>query len=237
MTIRRLGRADQRLLPFVRRIDSLVGQRWRPEREPLNNAPEPDTGPNQTLKMKRDTQVRGTKENSRATGGFSVIELLIVMAVAGILMAIGMPSFVDFTRDVRAGSMMSTLTADIQSARSEAVKRNARILFCARATATSNSCTGAPGANVWMNGWLVCYDRDSDGACDASTAAEPNPITAQGAIQAPLAIVGPAANLIMFPTGSASAGSVFTVTGGTSVTRTATIQPSGSVVTAKSGGY
>ena len=144
----------------------------------------------------QDTEVRISDSK-----GFSVVELLIVMAVAGILMAIGMPSFVDFTRDVRAGSMMSTLTADIQSARSEAVKRNARILFCARATATGNSCTGAPGANVWMNGWLVCYDRDSDGACDASTAAEPNPITVQGAIQAPLAIVGPAANRIMFPTG------------------------------------
>ena len=88
-----------------------------------------------------------------------------------------------------------------------------------------------------MNGWLVCYDRNSDGACDASTAAEPNPIKIQGEIQAPLAVNGPAANLIMFPTGSTSTGSVFTVTGGTAVTRTATIQPSGSVVTAKSGGY
>jgi len=187
--------------------------------------------------MKRDNQVSAVENRTNDIGGFSVIELLIVMAVGAILMALGMPSFVDFTRDIRAGSMMGTLTADIQSARSESVKRNARILFCARANATSNSCTGAPGANVWMNGWLVCYDRNSDGACDASTAAEPNPIRVQGAIQAPLAVTGPAVNLIMFPTGSTSAGSVFTVTGGTAVTRTATIQPSGSVVTAKSGGY
>jgi type IV fimbrial biogenesis protein FimT len=189
------------------------------------------------MKMKRDIQVRQADGNTIDAGGFSVIELLIVMAIAAILMALGMPSFVDFTRDIRAGSMMGTLTADIQSARSESVKRNARILFCARATPTSTSCTAAPAAAAWMNGWLVCYDRDSDGACDASTAAEPNPIRVQGAIQAPLAIAGPAVNLVMFPTGSTSAGSVFTVTGGTAVTRTATIQPSGSVVTAKSGGY
>ena len=174
-----------------------------------------------------------TNDKLIAASGFTVIELIIVMAIAAILLSVGLPTFVDFTREVRAGSMMSSLTADIQIARSEAVKRNTRILFCARTNA--NDCTGAPAAAAWMNGWVVCYDRDSDGSCDASTAAEPNPIKVQQAIAAPLSIAGPAANLVMFPTGSTSVGSVFTLTGGTSVSRTATIQPSGSVTTAKSG--
>ncbi len=172
------------------------------------------------------------KTTAGAASGFSVIELIIVMAIACILLALGLPSFVNFTRDVRAGSMMSQLTADIQVARSEAVKRNTRILLCAR---NGNACTGAPAAAAWMNGWLVCYDRDSNGACDPSTAAEPNPIKAQDAIAAPLAIAGPAVNLVMLPTGATSAGAVFSVTGGTAISRTATIQASGSVVTAKTG--
>ncbi len=169
--------------------------------------------------------------------GFTVIELIVAMAIAAILFAIGMPSFLEFTRNVRVSSTMGALAADIQIARSESVKRNARVLFCARATPTSNACIGAPTTTAWTNGWLVCQDRDADGACDASTATDPNPIKIQGALAAPLAVTGPAATLTVFPVGSASAASTFTVTGGTAVIRTATIAPSGSVVTTITGGY
>ena len=173
---------------------------------------------------------------ARRSTGFTVIELLMVMAIAAVLLAVGMPSFVEFTRETRAGSTMSSLTGDIQLARSEAVKRNARVLFCARASATSTSCSGAPAAGTWMNGWLVCYDQNADGVCDASTAADPNPIRVQGALSAPLSLSGPAATLVFFPVGSASAGATFTVTGSTSTTRSATVAPSGSIVTKKTGG-
>jgi len=186
--------------------------------------------------MKRKYQMPGGDGKNPGARGFTLIELLIVLTIAAVLLAIGMPSFRDFVRETRAGSAMGTLNADIQLARSEAVKRNSRVLLCARASATSSSCIGAPSTSAWMNGWLVCYDRNSDGACDASTAAEPNPIKVQGALEAPLALAGPAATLVMFPVGSASAGSVFNVTSGTGTTRTATIQPSGSVVITKTEG-
>jgi len=168
--------------------------------------------------------------------GFTVIELLMVMAIAAVLLAVGMPSFVEFARETRAGSAMSSLTGDVQLARSEAVKRNSRVLLCARASATSTSCTAAPSAGAWMNGWLVCYDRNADGACDAATAADPNPIRVQGALSAPLSLSGPAATLIFFPIGSASTGATFTVTSSTDTVRTATIAPSGSIVTNKTYG-
>lgn len=170
------------------------------------------------------------------TGGFTVIELMIVMTIAVVLIAIGMPSFVEFTRETRSTSIMSSLTADIHLARSEAVKRNSRVLFCARASATSNSCTGAPSQSAWMNGWLVCYDRNANGVCDPSTAADPNPIRVHGALPAPVSLAGPAATLVFFPVGSASAGATFTLTGSTDTTRTATIAPSGSIVTKKTQG-
>jgi type IV fimbrial biogenesis protein FimT len=165
--------------------------------------------------------------------GFTVIELMIVMTIAAVLLAIGMPSFVNFSRETRAGSTMGALTSDIHLARSEAVKRNSRMLFCARETATSMSCIAVPTTTAWMNGWLVCYDRNGDGTCDASTAADPNPVRVQDALTAPLAVTGPAATLIFFPVGSASAAATFAVTGGTSTTRSATISPSGSIVSTK----
>jgi len=169
-------------------------------------------------------------------GGFTIIEIFITLAILSIFLAIGMPSFVEFTQDVRAGSMMSALANDIQLARSEAVKRNARVLFCPRATVTSSACTGAPTSASWSRGWLVCHDTDADGACDASTATDPNPIKIQGAPPRPLTITGPAATLVMFPVGSASGAATFTLTGGNATVRTATIQPSGSVVVTKTEG-
>ncbi len=187
--------------------------------------------------MQRNNHMQLADEGKAADRGFSVIELLIVIAIASLLITIGMPSFSDFIRNMRARSTMEILTSDIQLARSESVKRNQRILFCARAADFSNSCTGAPAANMWMNGWLVCYDADLDGDCDAGTATDPNPIKAETAIEAPLTVSGPAATLTMLPVGSISAGATFTVTSGTGTTRTATVAASGSVVTSVSGGY
>lgn len=178
---------------------------------------------------------RGLAVGARAAG-FTVLELLIVMAIAVVMMSFGMPSFVDFTRNVRGGSAMNTLTSDIHLARSEAVKRNSRVLLCARATATSSSCSAAPVTSTWMNGWLVCYDGDSDGACDAGTAADPNPIKVEGALAAPVSLTGPAATLVMFPVGNVSSAATFTVTNSTDITRTATVATSGSVVTETSHG-
>lgn len=187
--------------------------------------------------MERELNMRCPESSDLCAGGFTIIEVIIVLAIASILMAIGMPSFQEFSRNMRAGSTMGALVNDIQLARSESVKRNTRVLFCARATPASSACAGAPIANTWMNGWIVCQDGDANGNCDASTAANPNPIKIQGALAAPMALTGPAATLIVFPVGSASAGSVFTITGGTNVTRTATVAPSGSVVAARTEAY
>lgn len=177
--------------------------------------------------------MQGSNAKFRNAAGFTVIEVMIVLTIAAVLLAVGMPSFVQFSRETRAGSVTSSLTGDIQLARSEAVKRNSRVLFCARETATSTSCIGAPAATAWMNGWLVCSDRNADGACDASTANDPNPIRVQGSLAAPLSVSGPAATLVFFPMGNASAGATFTVSGSTSSTRTATISAAGSIVTTK----
>jgi type IV fimbrial biogenesis protein FimT len=171
----------------------------------------------------------------RAERGFNLIELMVTLTVLGVLVAMGLPEFTKFIRDMKLGGMASDLRADVQYARSESIRRNARVLVCPRASATATTCATTVAATTWANGWLVCYDLDADGACDATSATDPNPSRVRSAIATPLVLSGPAATLIFFPTGSASASLTFTMTAGTTTTRTLVVAPSGGLTSTKTG--
>src|SRR4030067_1501695 len=57
--------------------------------------------------------------------GFTLIELIITLTIAGILMAVAAPSMVGFVSSNRLASQVNELIADITLARSEAIKRSA----------------------------------------------------------------------------------------------------------------
>lgn len=63
----------------------------------------------------------------RAGAGFTAIELMVVLALIGILVAVAAPSFTDFFARKRVESVTSELGTDLQYARSEAVARNAAV--------------------------------------------------------------------------------------------------------------
>ena len=65
------------------------------------------------------------------TTGFTIIELLVAVAIAAILIALAAPSFAEFLAKRRVEGTTSELVTDMQFARSEAVSRNApvRITF------------------------------------------------------------------------------------------------------------
>lgn len=93
--------------------------------------------------------------------GFTLVELMIVVAVVAILTAIGLPSFSATIRANRIATRTNALIAAVSLARSEAVRSNVAAGLCARATDTT--C----GVN-WDNGWLVFTDTNGDGAPSAS---------------------------------------------------------------------
>ena len=132
-------------------------------------------------------------------GGFTLIELIIVLAVMAILFAIALPAFTDFTNSSRRTSAISLLVADLNQARGEAIKRNRRALVCVRNTAGTACGTGTD----WQNGWLVCADEDSDNDCAAADIINTRP-----ALDSRLTLVGSAAVMRFNANGSGVAGTL-----------------------------
>jgi len=71
--------------------------------------------------------------------GFSLIELIVGMAILGILMSIGIPAFSDWMRNARVRTTAESVLNGLQLARAEAVRRNTTVgLYLV--TNTTNSC-------------------------------------------------------------------------------------------------
>jgi type IV fimbrial biogenesis protein FimT len=95
--------------------------------------------------------------NTSCTGtrryrGFTLIELLITITIASILMAIAVPSFNRMTVSSRLANQTNELVSMISFTRSEAIKRNFRLVLCRASSATSTDCAGS--AASWEH-WIV----------------------------------------------------------------------------------
>lgn len=94
--------------------------------------------------------------------GATLLELIVVLAVSAILLGIGIPSFSAFTGNSRLTSATNELVSSLHLARSEAIKRNSRVVMCTSATGTSCATSGD-----WHQGWLVFHDANNNAALDA----------------------------------------------------------------------
>lgn len=97
----------------------------------------------------------------RRTGGFTLIELAAVVAVAAVLVGVGVPPLTDTVRSIRLSSASNDLLAGLHMARSEALKRNGRGVVCKSSDGASCASTGG-----WQQGWIVFHDANNNGARD-----------------------------------------------------------------------
>lgn len=96
------------------------------------------------------------------TSGFTLIELMVTIAIAAILVTTGVPAFTQFVQNNRRASQVNMLVRALQIARSEAVRQRTTIGACASSNQTSCS-----ASTTWSTGWIVFVDKDGDGVVDS----------------------------------------------------------------------
>jgi len=109
-----------------------------------------------------------TKQITKCTqSGFTLIELIIALAIGIITMTIAIPSFLTTIQNSHLTTETNKLVADINLARSEAIKRSADVWICGSA----NPSAAAPvcaGSTTWTTGWLLFIDDNGDNAFAAA---------------------------------------------------------------------
>jgi type IV fimbrial biogenesis protein FimT len=98
-----------------------------------------------------------------------VIELMITVAVCGVLAAVVVPELSTFLKNSSLRGSTYDLLSAVTIARSEAVKRGSRVILCRTADphASTPACGGA--TKDWSTGWLVFVAEDTDDDFDAGT--------------------------------------------------------------------
>ena len=99
----------------------------------------------------------------RRLAGFTLLELMVTLAIAAILLTIALPSFQESLRSNRVATTANEALASLALARSEAIRN----------TRGAGVCASADGSNCgadWNSGWLVWSDANSNSAVDAGEA-------------------------------------------------------------------
>jgi len=90
--------------------------------------------------------------------GISLLELLIVVAVAGVLLSTGVPGLRSLVQDNRRAAAVNRSVHAIHLARGEAAKRARYVTLCK--SGGGRNCAG--GNLPWSNGWIAFVNEDRD---------------------------------------------------------------------------
>ena len=100
--------------------------------------------------------------------GFSLIELMITLAIAGVLLALGVPSLMTMMATTQSKSVAESIQSGLKLARAEAIQRNAPMRFQFVNSLTS-TCAYSTSSMLWVVSQTDQAARgQAAGYCDAT---------------------------------------------------------------------
>jgi type IV fimbrial biogenesis protein FimT len=100
-------------------------------------------------------------KTGKLQGGHTLVEWLTTAGLLGTLTAVGVPTVTDLVHTSRVQAGSQALASSLALTRSEAVKRNTRVVMCKSASGQACEPQGA-----WDRGWIIFEDRNNNGRAD-----------------------------------------------------------------------
>lgn len=97
-----------------------------------------------------------------AAGGFTLVELVVVLAITAVLFSLALPSLAGLIAEQKLLGEARRIAEGITLARSEALKRNGYVVLCA-----ASELVPCGDARNWHDGWVTFTDTDGNAELDA----------------------------------------------------------------------
>jgi type IV fimbrial biogenesis protein FimT len=104
--------------------------------------------------------------NAQTNRGFTLLELMVTLFVASIVVALGVPNFLEFTRNNRMTSASNDLVSALMAARSRAVQLQVPVTLCASPDPTIANPVCSPTGAGTNGGFIVWIDENGNTNAD-----------------------------------------------------------------------
>ncbi len=105
----------------------------------------------------------------RNQSGLSLLEVVIAVAVAGLLLSLAVPTFQAMQARRAVAAAIATIESDFALARSEAIRQGHSVTICSSSTAGQCLADAASGDDDWTTGWIIYAQPTTSGTSSSSS--------------------------------------------------------------------